>query len=56
MKLFSALDCFEKLKPNLGGLSIFHKPEGLCKIDKPPKLGFSFSKQVRAEIFKMQLV
>ena len=40
--------CFEKLKQYLGGLGIFHTSsmcEGVWKIAKPPKNGFSFSKQ-----------
>ena len=44
---FSGTGCFEKLKPNLGGLAIFHTSsvcEGVWKIAKPPKLGFSSSK------------
>ena len=52
------LPCFEKLKPFLGGLAIFHTSsvcEGVWKIAKPPKYGFSFSKQGSAEIFKMLL-
>ena len=56
--LFSTLPCFEKLKQYLGGLAIFHKPlvcEGLWKIAKPHKFGFSISKQESAEIFKMSL-
>ena len=47
-----ALPCFGKLKPNLWGLAIFHKPshtKGLWKIAKPPKYCFSFSKQGIAE-------
>ena len=55
---FSELPCFEKLKPFLGGLAIFHTSsvcEGVWKIAKPPKYGFSFSKQGSAEIFKMLL-
>ena len=58
-KLFSEHDCYEKLKPYSGGLAICHKPsmcEGLWKIVKPPKIGFSFSKQSCSEIFQMQLV
>ena len=57
--LFSALPCFENPKPYLGGLAIFHNSsvcEGVWKITKPPKFGFSFSKQARAETFQMQLV
>ena len=53
----SARHCFEKLKQYLGGLAIFLKPlvcEGLWKIAKSHKFGFSFSKQHRAEVFKMQ--
>ena len=56
---FSALPCFEKLKQYLEGLAIFHKPlvcEGLWKIAKPHKFGYSFSKQGSAEIFKMHLL
>ena len=54
----TARRCFEKLKQYLGGSAIFNKPfvcEGLWKIAKPPNYGFSFSKQCRAEISKMQL-
>ena len=50
--------CFEKRKPYLGGLAIFHKPlvcEGLQKIAKPHKFGFSFWKQRIPKIFQMQL-
>ena len=57
--LFSELPCFEKLKPFLGGLAIFHTSsvcEGVWKIAKPPKYGFSFSKQTIADTFQMQLV
>ena len=42
----------------MGGLAIFHKPfvyEGLWKIAKSHKFGFSFSKQRIPEIFQMQL-
>ena len=49
----SALPCFEKLKPYLGGLAIFHTPshtEDVWKIAKPPKNGFSFSKQGSSKI------
>ena len=56
--LFSGRLCFEKLKQYLGGLAIFHKPlvcEGLWKVAKPHKFGFSISKQESAEIFKMSL-
>ena len=56
--LFSALPCFEKLKQYLGGLAIFHTSsvcEGVWKISKPHKFGFSFSKQRMADIFQMQL-
>ena len=52
MILLAALPCFEKLKPYLGGLAIFHTPshtEDVWKIAKPPKNGFSFSKQGSSE-------
>ena len=42
----------KKMKPHLGALAIFHKPshtKGLCKIAKPSKYCFSFSKQGSAE-------
>ena len=56
--LFSKYTCFEKLKPYLGGLAIFHTSsvcEGVRKVAKPHKFGFSFPKQGSAEIFKMHL-
>ena len=56
--LISAHRCFEKLKQYLGGLAIFLRPlvcEGLWKIAKSHKFGFSFSKQHRVEVFKIQL-
>ena len=55
---FSGILCFEKLEQYLGGLAIFHKPlvcEGLRKIAKPYKFGFSFWKQRIPKIFQMQL-
>ena len=58
-KKIGALDCFEKLKQFLKGLAIFRQPlvcESFWKIAKPPKNGFSLSKQTSAETFQMQLV
>ena len=55
---FSGHACFEQRKQYLGGLVIFLASsvcEGVWKFAKPPKFGFSFSKQARAEIFQMQL-
>ena len=57
-KFFSGILCFEKLEQYLGGLAIFHKPlvcEGLRKIAKPHKFGFSIWKQRIPKIFQMQL-
>ena len=57
-EIFSGILCFEKLEQYLGGLAIFHKPlvcEGLRKIAKPHKFGFSFWKQSIPKIFQMQL-
>ena len=48
-----------KMKLYLEGLAIFHTYsvcEGVWKIVKPPKFGFSFSKQAYPETFQMQLV
>ena len=56
-KLFSGSLCFEKLKQYLGGSAIFRTfvCEGVWKIAKPHKFGFSFSKQRLLEIFQMRL-
>ena len=56
--LLSAIPCSEKLKQYLGDFAIFHTSsvcEGVWKIAKPHKFGFSFSKQGIADIFKMHL-
>ena len=53
--LFSGSRCFEKLKPNLVSLATFHTSlvcERVWKIAKPPKFGFTFSKQPPQKYFE----